>query len=98
MAAPTSARLRSQTFMDGQRGNMADQALTYRDFQIEISNLTSDNKFQVRIMGETPTQQTMRADQTETLDFNADDFAGLISRVERRRATQAEIFHVGAKL
>ncbi|RME49692.1 MAG: CHAT domain-containing protein [Chloroflexi bacterium] len=76
---------------------MAGQPLTYRDFNIEITEFQDDGAFKVRVIGQTPGGE-MRAADAETVTYIPGDFSRLLGKLERRKATQDELFELGKKL
>lgn len=77
---------------------MANQPLTYRDFNLEMTDWKDDGTFRVRVVGETPNGRTMRADQAETVVYRQEDFKRPLGKLSNRSATQDELMQLGAKL
>lgn len=76
---------------------MADQPLTYEDFNLEMTDLQEDGTFTVRVLGQTPGGE-MRADEAETASYDADALKMLLRKLEARRLKEAELIELGEAL
>jgi hypothetical protein len=76
---------------------MAEKPLTYRDFTIEMTDLTDDGIFRARVIGQTPAGE-MLSSETEMPRYNPDEFKLLLGKLERRKAIQQELIELGEKL
>lgn len=77
---------------------MVSKPLVYRDFDIEMTDLKDDGTFKVRVIGNTPGGEGMRADEAETLKYTPDEYARLLGKLERRKGSQDELIQLGEKL
>jgi CHAT domain len=76
---------------------MAHKPLTYRDFNLEMSDLKDDGMFTVRVLGRAPGGE-MRADEAEHPTYKPDEFKTLQARLERSRINLDLLKDLGAKL
>lgn len=76
---------------------MADDPLTYEDFNLEMTNLQEDGTFNVRVIGQTPGGE-MRADQAENASYDADALKLLLRKLEARRLKESEMIELGEGL
>jgi len=76
---------------------MADQPLTYEDFNLEMTDLQEDGTFTVRVLGQTPGGD-MRADEAEEATYDAGALDMLLRKLERRRLKEGEMIELGEAL
>lgn len=76
---------------------MADQPLTYVDFNVEMTDLQADGAFTVRVLGQTPGGE-MRADEAERATYDADALKMLLRKLEARRLKESEMIELGEAL
>jgi len=72
--------------------------LAYQDLNIEIVDLQPDGRFRVRILGKAPNGREMRMDEGESPFYKPEELRPLIAKMDRRRASQAELTALGEKL
>ncbi|WP_406699463.1 CHAT domain-containing protein [Singulisphaera sp. Ch08] len=75
---------------------MPDRPMTYRNMDLEMTDLGADGAFRVRVVGQSPGGE-MRADEAERPVFRAGDFE-VLKKLERRRITRDELITVGERL
>jgi hypothetical protein len=76
---------------------MAAKALTYRDFNIELTDLQADGSFSVRVLGQTPGGE-MRAADAERATYRQEAFSRHLGKLQRRKASRAELVELGGML
>jgi len=76
---------------------MANQPVTYEDFNLEMADLQEDGTFTVRVLGETPGGE-MGADAAETASYNADALKMPLRKLETRRLKELELIELGEAL
>lgn len=73
---------------------MADEPLTYEEFNLEMTDLQEDGTFSVRVLGQTPGGE-MRAGEVETATYDAAAFKTQLRKLEARRLTESEMIELG---
>jgi hypothetical protein len=76
---------------------MPNNALVYRNFDIEITDLADNGSFRVRVPGQTPGGELHPGD-AETAVYLPSDFETLLGKLERRRADPGELIALGKRL
>ncbi len=76
---------------------MAENPLVYRDFNIEMTDLTGDGTFKVRVIGQTPGGE-MSAAQVETSTYQEASLSALLTKLDRRRISKDELISLGEQL
>jgi hypothetical protein len=73
---------------------VATKPLTYRDFNIEMTDLQADGAVRVRVVGAVPGGEMPPAG-AESATFRAEEFTRLLGKLERRKLTKEELFDLG---
>ena len=76
---------------------MPKKPLTYRDFNIELTDLQDNGTFKVRVIGQTPGGE-MRSDELENPEYKPNEFSSLLTKLERRKLFKDNLFELGEKL